>query len=124
MSNSRRDLGREGENRAAAFLEHQGFRILARNVRAGGVELDLIVRRGTLVAIIEVKARRSGDHGKPEEAVDTRKQARLIRGGAAWLREARLRGVRRVRFDVVACLRSSDGTWQLRHWEGAFDASQ
>ncbi|MDH3686488.1 MAG: YraN family protein [Myxococcales bacterium] len=124
MSNSRRDLGREGEKRTAAFLEHRGFRILARNVRAGGVELDLVVRRGTLVVIVEVKARRSGDHGMPEEAVDTRKQARLIRGGAAWLREARLRGVRRVRFDVVACLRTRDGTWQLRHWEGAFDASR
>jgi len=124
MSNSRRDLGREGENRAAAFLEHRGFGILARNVRAGGVELDLIVRRGTLVAIVEVKARRSGDYGMPEEAVDARKQARLVRGGAAWLREARLRGVRRVRFDVVACLETSDGTWQLRHWEGAFDASR
>ena len=124
MSDSRRDLGREGERRAAALLIRGGFRILARNARAGGVELDLVARRGGLVVVVEVKARRSSTHGTPEEAVDPRKQARLVRGAAAWLRESQARGIRRVRFDVITCLKAGDGGWQLRHWEGAFDASR
>jgi putative endonuclease len=123
MSDLRRKLGREGEARAARLLERLGYRILARNVRAGGVELDLVARRGSLVAFVEVKARQGDAHGTPEEAVDARKQARLVRGARAWLREAHGPGVRRVRFDVVACVRGADGRWTLRHWKGAFDAS-
>jgi putative endonuclease len=123
MSDLRRELGREGERRAALLLEDHGYRILARNPRAAGVELDLVARRGSLILFVEVKARTSVAHGTPEEAVDRRKQARLVRGAAAWLRDSRTRGVRRVRFDVITCLKAGDGSWQLRHWEDAFDAS-
>ena len=123
MADLRRALGADGERRAARWLEARGYRILARNVRAGGVELDLVARRGPLVAIVEVKTRRAGGIGAPEEAVDARKQARLVRGARAWLREARPRGIRRVRFDVVTCVHAGDGRWTVRHWEGAFDAS-
>jgi len=118
---ARRALGAEGEARAAALLEARGYRIVARNVRADGVEMDLVVARAGLVAFVEVKTRRSRRGGAPEEAVDARKRARLVRAASAWLR-AHGAGVRRVRFDVVACEQGPDGTWRLRHWEGAFDA--
>lgn len=120
MTQRRLELGRQGEEQAAAHLERAGYRVLARNARAGGVEIDLVVRRGALLAFVEVKTRRSRDHGGPEEAVDARKRARLLRGAAAWLRESGLRA-RRVRFDVVACERGGEG-WRVRHWPGAFDA--
>jgi putative endonuclease len=116
----RRALGREGEARAAALLESQGFAILARNVRAGGVEIDLVAARGAVVAFVEVKARLSRARGAPEEAVDARKRARLARGAAAWLAGSRRR-FRCVRFDVVTCEREGD-RWSLRHWPAAFDA--
>jgi putative endonuclease len=119
-SDARRALGAEGETRAAAYLAARGYRLLERNARAGGVELDLVVARGAVVAFVEVKTRRSRAVGAPEEAVDFRKQARLVRGAAAWLAE---RGVRaaRVRFDVVACEWHPSGAWSLRHLEGAFE---
>jgi putative endonuclease len=117
----RRALGAEGEARAAAHLEQRGWRILARNVRAGGVELDLVAERRGLIAFIEVKTRRTRLHGLPEEAVDAHKRARLVRGAAAWLAERRLRS-RGIRFDVICCEPRSDGVWQLRHLERAFDA--
>jgi putative endonuclease len=117
----RRALGREGEAQAAALLEGLGFRILGRNVRAGGVEIDLVAARGPLVAFVEVKARLSRAHGAPEEAVDARKRARLARGAAAWLASSRRR-YPRVRFDVVTCERDGDA-WRLRHWPAAFDAA-
>jgi putative endonuclease len=116
----RRALGRAGEAQAALHLERQGFRILARNVRAGGVELDLVAARGALVAFVEVKARSGRSHGDGAEAVDARKRARLVRGAAAWLAE-QPRRFASVRFDVVTC-EALGATWQVRHWPGAFDA--
>jgi putative endonuclease len=117
---SRRALGLAGEAKATRYLEARGYRVLARNVRAGGVELDLVVSRGDVVAFVEVKARRGRLHGAAEEAVDARKRARLVRGAAAWLAGQPER-YRRARFDVVACELES-GAWQVRHWPGAFDA--
>ena len=82
MHDSRRSLGDEGEARAARFLEKRGYRIVARNVRAGGVEIDIVARRGGLVVFAEVKTRRSRAAGAPEEAVDARKRARGRRRGS------------------------------------------
>jgi putative endonuclease len=117
----RRDLGAEGEARAARLLEASGWSILARNARAERVEIDLVAARGDTVAFVEVKARRAREHGAPEEAVDWRKRRRLARGAAAWLRASGVRA-RRVRFDVIVCEADPSGAWRLRHLEGAFDA--
>ena len=115
-------MGSDGEACAAAWLEAHGWRVLARNVRAGGVELDLVAARGRTLAFVEVKTRRSRSAGAPEEAVDARKRARLLRGATAWLL-AHGRGAGwRVRFDVVACELEPDGSWRVRHLESAFDA--
>ncbi len=122
MSDDRRTLGAEGEDRAAQYLARRGYRIAARNVRAGGVELDLVATRGPVIAFVEVKTRRTSRFGTPEEAVDAAKRARLVRGAAAWLRE-HARGSRRIRFDVVAVRNcATTNAWQIRHWEAAFDA--
>lgn len=121
----RRTLGAQGEARAAEFLEGEGYRIVARNVRAGGVEIDLIVSRGPWLAFVEVKTRRSDRYGRPEEAVDARKQARLIRGARAWISDHPSRRRRRIRFDVVS-IRAFAGspsiTFEITHWPSAFDA--
>ena len=119
----RRALGAEGEQRAAEHLARQGYRIEGRNVRAGGVELDLVARRGRLLVFVEVKTRRSRRFGAPELAVDFAKRARLVRGAAAWLHEHGGHGAR-VRFDVVACEvgPESPPSWRIRHIEGAFEA--
>lgn len=121
MDLSRRALGAEGEARAAAHLERLGFRVLERNTRAGGVELDLVAARDGLLVFVEVKTRRARDFGAPEESVDARKQARLARGAAAWLHERRPRAAH-VRFDVIACEVDAAGGWRLEHLEGAFEA--
>ena len=121
MTEARLALGAEGEERAAAYLVDLGYQIAARNVRAGGVELDLVVARGRTIAFVEVKTRSSARHGSPVLAVDARKQARIARGAAAWLREHAPSRVRHVRFDVVACV-CEHGRWQIEHWPGAFDA--
>lgn len=126
MNEDRRALGAEGEARAARFLARRGYRIIERNVRAGGVEIDLIAARGALVVFVEVKTRRGVGLGPPEAAVDRAKQQRLTRGAAAWLQRHETRA-RRIRFDVVSCRAPSSArpglAWQIRHIEAAFDAN-
>ena len=124
-SDDRRALGAEGEAQAARFLARRGYRIVERNVRLGGVEIDLIVRRARLVAFVEVKTRRSTAFGPPELAVDRKKQARIVRAAVAWLRE-NPRRAGQVRFDVVSCLAPAGERkiWRIDHWPGAFDAGQ
>ena len=121
MHESTRALGAQGEACAVAHLERRGLRILARNVRSGGVEIDVIAARGALVVFVEVKTRRSRRAGLPEEAVDARKQARLVAGAAAWLREHPGLAAR-IRFDVISCEAEENG-FRVRHLEGAFDAN-
>ena len=117
----RRSLAQEGERLAAEHLARAGYRIVARNVRADGVEIDLIVARPGQVVFVEVKARRSRAFGLPEEAVDVAKCRRLVRGARAWLRAHGRRGVR-ARFDVVAVEPGPDGRLAVRHLPAAFDA--
>jgi putative endonuclease len=94
--------GRAAERRVAWHYRLRGYRILARNVRAGRVELDLIVRRGRKLVFVEVKAKEGRGYGDPLEAVDEWKQARLRRGIEAWLaahpRDAELN----VEFEIAA----------------------
>jgi putative endonuclease len=112
-SSSSSDYGRSAERIAAWLLRLQGFRIVGRNVRVGGREVDLIARRGRLLAVCEVKGRRRRERGAPVEAVGEAKQRRLRE--AAELLLARDPSVRDVRFDVVAL----DGL-RPRHLRAAF----
>ncbi len=97
-------LGRAAEEAAARYLEARGWRILGRNVRVGRGELDLIVRRGPVLAFVEVKARRTRSCGAPEDAVDAAKRRQVARLAELWLaaRPWAMGGVRDVRFDIVA----------------------
>lgn len=115
---AQRALWRSGEDLAASFYTRRGFRILARNYRAPGGEIDVIARRGSLLVFCEVKARTTDRFGLPAEAVDHRKQARIKRLAGAWLSQNRPGRVR-VRFDIVSAIVCGDRL-ELTHLPGAF----
>lgn len=119
--NARQQFGRAAEAAAARHLEGEGWVLLGRNVRIGRGELDLIARRGDVLAFVEVKARRSAVCGAPEDAVDGRKRRQVARLAELWLapRPWALRGVRDVRFDVIA-VDATVRPSQVRHLPGAF----
>lgn len=106
--------GRRAELLAAWWLRLHGHRVLHRNLRVAGQEVDVITRRGSLLVVVEVKARRHGGRGRPEEAVGERRRRGLRRAAEVLL--LRHRWAAAVRFDVVAV----DG-WRVRHLPRAFD---
>jgi putative endonuclease len=111
--------GRWAESLAAWRLRCAGYQILARNWRSPVGEIDIVARRGGILAIVEVKSR--GDLATALEAIAPRQQARLVRAALAF--QARRRDVAglTLRFDVVALGR---GMWP-RHireaWRPAGD---
>jgi putative endonuclease len=111
-------LGRTGEDLAVSFYRRHAFRILARNYRGPGGEIDVIARRGSLLVFCEVKARATDRFGLPAEAVNHRKQARIRRLAAAWMSHHGP-GLVTVRFDVVSVI-VAGGRVRLTHLPGAF----
>jgi putative endonuclease len=106
-------LGRTGERLAERYIKRSGYRLLARNFRAAGAEIDLIAAEKDTIVFIEVKTRRSTGAGRPEEAVDDRKQARIRRAAEIYLDRHRAHGAA-IRFDVVAITgRDSDRRVEL-----------
>jgi putative endonuclease len=114
----RHSFGRRSERLAERHLRWRGYRILARNFRAAGAEIDLVALDGETLVFVEVKARRSTVAGAPAEAVDERKQRRLRRAAAIFTARRRADG-RPMRFDVVAI--SGEGRSRtLEHLRNAF----
>ncbi len=114
-------LGDAGEQAAAEHLLASGYRIVARNHRCRLGEVDLVAEKGDLLVFVEVRTRRSAVFGSPEETVDARKQARVVRAARDFL--ARWRGPERgARFDVIALVDAPSGV-QLLHLPGAFDSA-
>ncbi len=93
-----------GERCAARHYRLRGYRILAANARAGGYELDLVVRRGRRLIFVEVKERQSDLFGGPVGAVDTEKRRRVGRAARAWLNAHREADELDVGFEICAVM--------------------
>ena len=73
------DIGRLGEDKAAEFLLANGYKILARNYRIRGGEIDIVAFRRGVLAFIEVKTRTGDAFGTPAQAVDEEKIKRFLK---------------------------------------------
>ncbi|MBF4462166.1 MULTISPECIES: YraN family protein [unclassified Rathayibacter] len=108
------ELGRRGEEIAAAHLRAHGFEILDRNWRVREGELDIVAREGAALVVVEVKTRSSTRFGLPVEAITRAKAQRLRRLAYAWAREHGERS-RHLRIDAVGIVAPGGVTEQLRH---------
>ena len=102
MSENKRAEGERLETIAAALLTDNGYTVLARNWRRSTGEIDIVAEEDGWLVFVEVKYRRSGTAGAPEEAVDRRKQARIRRTAEWYLKENGIPVTARCRFDVVS----------------------
>lgn len=94
--------GYGGERLAAWWLRLKGYRILARRHRSPVGELDLVARRGSVLAFVEVKARE--DAGAALEAVGGRQRRRIARAAEAYRAGRPELAALAVRFDVMVML--------------------
>lgn len=103
---------------ACAHLQQRGMRVLERNFRCRGGEIDVIARDGESVVFVEVKERGGRSHGAAIEAITPLKRHRLLRAARVY---AATHGISDspLRFDVVAIDWGPEGP-QLRHEVGAF----
>jgi len=109
--------GRLAEGIAALYLEMNGYRILARNARCGPLEVDLVAARGATVAFVEVRARASLTHGRPEESVRRIKRERVTHAAQRLAESLCLPPGATMRFDVIAIEIEPFGL-RLRHLLG------
>ena len=112
-------IGAAAESAAADRLRQDGWTILARNLRVGGHELDLLARDPLdALVVVEVRARSGPAFGSGLESVDARKVARLYRA-AAMLRRSGHPAVgpgplaQPLRVDLLTLRRAGDGSWQV-----------
>jgi putative endonuclease len=112
-------LGDRGEQLAADHLVRAGWTVLSRNFRMGRKEIDLVARRGEVVAFVEVKTRAGLGYGHPLEAITAKKRREIHQVAAAWIdRHGKPDDV--YRFDAVAILLPSGGEPVIEHVEDAW----
>ncbi|MFQ5702537.1 MAG: YraN family protein [Gemmatimonadales bacterium] len=110
--------GYQGEETAKGFLAAAGWEIMAHRFRLGRIEIDLIARRGSLIAFVEVKTRKTRAFGSPLEAVTWAKKREIVRVARGWMdRYGRRDYV--YRFDVIGVTLGREGV-QIEHVEDAF----
>lgn len=111
------DKGRWGEQKAAEYLEQNGYRIMWRDWRDGHRDLDIVAVDADQLVIVEVKTRRNADLMEPEQAVDARK-IRNIALAAAKLVSTYDIGMP-LRFDIIA-VTGTESSFTIKHIEDAF----
>jgi putative endonuclease len=94
------ELGRWGEDLAAAFLEEKGYELIERDWKSGHHDLDIVAKDGSTLVIVEVKTRRNRLYGNPEEAIDYRKRRSLLSAINHYTKSHRLYS--NVRFDIIS----------------------
>ncbi len=118
---ARSDLGRRGEALAAKALKRRGYEILERRWRCRLGEIDIVAKDGDTVVVVEVKTRARNDLFSPVDAVDAKKQRKLIQLAYAYAR-AHLTADVTIRFDVVGITKAPGKRPILEHIRNAFEA--
>ncbi|MBR4334975.1 MAG: YraN family protein [Clostridia bacterium] len=130
MKTEKRARGDRGEDAAVGYLRRRLYRILDRNYRAGGAEIDIVAKRGKTLAFVEVKTRRLEPGSetrltRPAAAVTREKQEHVVRAARIWL-SRRPSPDLSVRFDVIEVYLSPsetrDKVLSIEHVKAAFRA--
>lgn len=111
-------IGDKGEQSAAMYLTKHGYTIIATKYRTKTGEIDIIAKDKECLVFVEVKTRRSTLYGLPAEAVNFRKQQKIINTALCFLKQ---RGITdsACRFDILEVYLVKD-TIQCNHIINAF----
>ncbi len=93
------ERGKAAEDAAAAYLSKQGLRLVARNWRCKGGEIDLIMNDGAILVFVEVRERNNARFGGAGHSITAAKQGRVVHAAQLYL--AGLSRLPACRFDAV-----------------------
>lgn len=79
------DTGKNGEELARAYLQQNGYEIMETNFRYGKSEIDILARKGSTLAVVEVKTRSSDLFGAPEHFVNAKKIRLILAAANAYI---------------------------------------
>ncbi len=113
------EKGRRGEDLAAAFLLENEYRIVVRNWRTKSGEIDIVAIDGDTLVFCEVKSRSNNFHGSGAEAVDIRKQQKIVQTASLYLQRYRLNHCA-CRFDVIEIKDNERQKPEIYHIKNAF----
>ncbi|MBQ9238118.1 MAG: YraN family protein [Treponema sp.] len=114
----RTETGRDGEERAAAYLAAKGFTIVARNWRTRTGEIDIVARHGALLVFVEVKTLPAGNVELLAHELDERKRRRVVETSKRFLVNHREYSNDYIRYDVIVV--DMPGYPDIYHIENAF----
>ncbi len=119
---SERAVGGIGENAVCRFLENNGYEILDRNYTIRGGEIDIIAKKGDVIAFVEVKSRRRNALSSGEESITPSKRKHIIKTAECYF--SRLAEPCSCRFDVAVVELDGGRAAGLKYYVSAFDASK
>lgn len=99
---NKKEIGHKYEDKAADYLEENGFIVLERNFRCRQGEIDLIGLHENCLVFVEVKYRKNVSAGAPEEAVGQAKQSKICMVSDYYRMTHPQSGGRQIRYDVIA----------------------
>jgi len=99
-TNSTRDIGYQGEERAARFLEEKGFKIIAKNYTIRGGEVDIIAKDKESLVFVEVKMRIGNKYGSALESITPWKIKALLKSALFYIQKINW-GEKPYRIDLV-----------------------
>ncbi|PKL45389.1 MAG: YraN family protein [Candidatus Riflebacteria bacterium HGW-Riflebacteria-2] len=120
MSEARKQLGNRGEDLALTHLEALGMRLVDRNYRWRGGEIDLIMRDGNILVFAEVRSKSGVGHGTPLETINYKKRRQIERCARQYLAHKKVSPDVCCRFDAVGVLIQKDGSVKIEHIPDAF----
>ena len=121
---AKQTLGSRGEDYGADFLKQKGYEILEKNYRCKIGELDLIAFKKDRIIFFEVRTRKEGGHfGSAEESIRADKQRKLTQLANWYLKSKNLTDIR-ASFGVLAVTAKTDGSYDSRLFDNAFDAHE
>lgn len=106
-------VGSGAEQQALAYLNAQGLRLVAKNFRYRGGEIDLIMLDRACLTFVEVRYRASTTFTRASHTVDIHKQRKIVRTAATFIARNRRFAEHTMRFDVVAVEGADNPTF---HW--------
>ncbi len=113
--------GARAEQLVVDYLEERGVAIVARNLRLGHLEIDIVARDGPLIAVVEVRTRSASSLASSLGSIGITKRLRIRRAGnLLWARRYRRDpSVTRLRYDV-AVVHSFSGKNYVEYIPAAF----